>query len=426
MRLARSQTRSVEHTNNYHLVMDIAWFGIALAATSRFLSIYAIHLQASAMEIALLTALPAIVLLISSLFGGWWRARYHNTVHALFWPGLMFRFMFFMLALTPLLPHHLQTTWLILAVTIPAVPQGVAGVIFLVMLREAVNTDRVTRLVSHRAAAFNIGIAFGALGCGLWLEAAPFPINYQVMFLVAFLAALVSWWHVNRVRDLLDDAPPATVALPQPLRVDRRAAWRSPALWQMAFLTGITHLSLFIIFPVVPIHMVDNLHASEGFIALFGMAELAGGALMALYANTLSSRLGERLMIVYGMMVIGIAALLVALAPALWVTLIAALLMGGAWAVVGIGVFANMTRSAPAEHATLHAMIFSQTVGLATFLGPIIGSGLVEIGISVVTVMLFGAAVRFTAALLVALQPHAIAPRLSVRRMLANITTINQ
>ena len=56
---------AVDRTTNanfHHLVMDVAWFGLALAASSRFAQFYAIRLGATPIELGWLAALPSLVL----------------------------------------------------------------------------------------------------------------------------------------------------------------------------------------------------------------------------------------------------------------------------------------------------------------------------------------------------------------------------
>ena len=68
------------------------------------------------------------------------------------------------------------------------------------MMCDAVYPNRLMRLVSRRQLALNITIAVAALCCGFWLEKAPFPLNYQIMFLLAFGFSLVSLYHCISIR----------------------------------------------------------------------------------------------------------------------------------------------------------------------------------------------------------------------------------
>ncbi|HRF96051.1 MAG TPA: hypothetical protein PLZ51_12690, partial [Aggregatilineales bacterium] len=164
--------------NFRHLVLDIAWFGVALAATSRFASAYAIRVNATATEINLLVALPGIVMLFSTLFTGWWRRKFKNAVSAQCYPGLFFRFIYLLPAFTPLFPVRYQPLWLIFSATAPALAQGVAGAIFMEFLRHSVPQERVATLFSRRALSLNIMLMVGSIFFGVVLEGLPFPTNY--------------------------------------------------------------------------------------------------------------------------------------------------------------------------------------------------------------------------------------------------------
>jgi hypothetical protein len=195
---AREFSAPAERSNYRHLIGDIAWFGVALAATSRFLSVFAIRIGATPLELGLISSLPPLVLLFSSLLGSWWLRRYTNNIaRSLLWPGIGMRLPFLLPAFAPLLPIRWQPLWLIVAVTIPAIPQGISGVIFNVLVRQGITDRNMTPMLSVRSVAMNVTIAAGAVAFGVLLESVPFPLNYQVMFVVAFLFSLASAWHCS-------------------------------------------------------------------------------------------------------------------------------------------------------------------------------------------------------------------------------------
>src|SRR5690606_35776718 len=101
--------------------------GLAMAATSRFLSVYAIRLGATPIDLGWISALPSLILLFSASLGAWWTQRYGNPVRSLFWPGLTMRFLFLLPVFAPLLPLQWQPLWLIFSVSAPAIGQGVAS-----------------------------------------------------------------------------------------------------------------------------------------------------------------------------------------------------------------------------------------------------------------------------------------------------------
>lgn len=384
-----------EEANFRHLVWDIAWFGLGLAAISRFVSVFAIRVGANPTELSLIASLPALILLISSSFGAWWTRRYHNPVRALAMPSIGFRLVFLLPAFTPFFPPDWQPLWLIAALALPAIPQGLAAVSFVVMMRNAVSKERMPLLLSRRSLALNVGLAVAALGFGLWLEYAPFPLNYQIMFVLAFAFGMASWRHVQRIQ---------VQETPRPREQDQphSSPWRSPNFLRVAAVSAIIHIAFFSINPITPLHIVSNLGASEAFMAVFGLVELAAGAAVAMATDRIVKWIGYRHMIALSMIGTALSAVIIALAPNAYITLLAAALSGASWtAAAMVGLFGYFTQNAPADEMPGYSAAYHQAIGLATFVGPLIGSALANSGMTLVGVMLVGAALRFIAAPLV-------------------------
>jgi predicted MFS family arabinose efflux permease len=389
-----------EQANYNHLVIDIVWFGLALAATTRFLSLYAIRLDATPAQLSLLAALPGVALLLSTGLSGWWRRRYGDTIQAIRWPGLMFRLVFLLPAFAPFFPLEWQPIWLILAVSLTALPQGISGAIFIVLMREAVSENRLARLTSSRTLALNIAVGAGALAFGLLLESLPFPVNYQVMFLIAFLFTLISQWHVLNIRVLYPDSalPPEPSEGARPTVPGVGRIWQSRRFLAVAFVVLITHIAFFSIIMVTPLRLVDELGASEGFIALFGLAELIAGAMIATQTDRIARRIGARMMIVLSMVGTALASTIIAGAVTLETTLLAAAISGAAWTAASIGVFILFIERVPKETSTASAVGYQQVIAAGIFLGPMLGNALFDLRLSLIDILLVGAGLRLLAA----------------------------
>ncbi len=400
----------IEQANFRHLVWDIAWFGLAFPAVGSFLSIFAIQLGATPFELGLLSSLPSIFLLLASALSDGWRARYADSIKALLWPATGMRVRLLIFACLPFLPGGWQIPVLLAVAALAAVPQGISSIIFLVMMREAVTDQRFTALMSRRFLALNLGLGAGTLGLGLWLERAPFPANYQVMFVVAFGLTMVSLWHVQQIRVISATPLPASTS-------PASRPWRSPEFRRLASIVGAVFMAFFAIVPVIPLRLVHGLGASEGFVAIYGFLELTGGATMATVAHRLIDRVGLRHTLLLGMTGTGLAAVILALAPSLYLALPAALLSGACWTLTDISQFTFFSLNTPAESRARRTRAYFQAVSIAIFVGPLLGSTLADSGLSLGTVLLLGAGLRFLAGLLVrwgaAATPSPAAPAVS-------------
>lgn len=385
--------------NFHHFVMDIAWFGLGMAATSRFLQVFAIRLGAGATELGLLSALPALLMVLSASVGLRWLRHHKNTIQAIFWPSLIFRLAFVLPVFAPLLPREWQAWWIVASATLPALGQGIAGVVFVVMFRETIPPARVNPLLGSRALALNIGVAITAVAFGVWLESAPFPMNYQAMYLVAFICALISMYHLLRLRIVL---PTPALDVSKPVR----KPWRAPEFRMVGFVILVTHIAYTSILPLIPLYLVRNMGASEGFIALFGLVELAAGALVATQSARIIARVGMRQMIGYAMVGTAIAALAIAFAPSLAFTLIASALMGASWTAIGvIGMFGYFNEQTRTEDIATFTPAYQQLVGLSMFIGPLIGSFIIDHGVTLAGALVIGAAMRLAAGLMTEFPP---------------------
>lgn len=409
---ASSPEASQERANFRFLVLDIAWYGLAMPATARFLSVYAIRLDASPALLGWLAALPSLIALVTSSWAAWWRGRHATMLQAMWWPGLTYRLMFLLPAFTPLFPAEMQPWWLVLAAALPAAPNGISSVLFLVLMRQAVEPSRLTVLLSRRSLAFNVAVGVSTLAFGLWLKLMPFPFNYQVMFVVSYALSLGSFINVQRTRELA----PADISPPDrsPVR-----PWQSATFRRTAFVAVLVNIAFYSISPIIPLRLMDELGADEGFVSVFSVAELAAAALIATVTYHIVRRIGALMTIAIGMGVTGVAAGVLVVATSLPLTLVAAVLSGAAWTMSAISLFGYFSENVPAESLTRFMTAYNQVVLLAVFVGPLLGSQLANTSISLTTVLALGMGLRLAAGGIVALDCTGWLARLR-RRSLAS------
>jgi predicted MFS family arabinose efflux permease len=298
----------------------------------------------------------------------------------------------------------------VVAVALPAIPQGISSVLFLVLLRQSIDSQQLTALMSRRSMVFNACVAVMTLVFGFWLKKMAFPMNYQIMFVAAFVLSLFSLLSVQRVRVLTEEP----VALPDqaPLR-----PWRSTLFRRMAIVTVVVHISFFFISAIIPLRLVNELGADEGFMSLYALAELGAAATMAGFADRIVRRAGNQLVISVGLAASGVAALLLALAPSLPWTLLAGAVSGAAWTAAAISLFTYFSENTPADSLTRFSTVYNQVVLLSIFVGPMLGSQLASTDLGVDAVMVVGALLRLGVGIGLALIALGSVQRLARRRL---------
>src|SRR5690606_9995433 len=111
-------------------------------------------------------------------------------------------------------------------------------------------------------------------------------------------------------------------------------------------------------------------------------------------------RLGSRNTISLSMLITGLAAIVIALAPTLEFALIGAVLTGAGWNANNVAVLRFFTERTSANDINA-TTAYHEIIFVAMFLGPMLGSFVAGIGIPLVGVILWGAVMRILASLLV-------------------------
>jgi MFS family permease len=279
-----------------------------------------------------------------------------------------------------------------------------ASTIFLMMMRETITPERLSPLFNRRILMFNVGMMSGALGFGFMLEHVPFPTNYSLMFLGAFVFGMFSLWHVVHVKRL-EQAPRATATTTSTLKavsvVTRRPlkeALRDKRLLSVLLMVIIMHFAQSFISAPQPMHLA-NLGAKEGFLAVLGLLELAASGLITLVLQYWLEKWGAKRVMIGALVSMSIASFLIANAPALWVTLIGAALGGASWTCGSIAVLEFYTQRT--DRSDVQAtMLWHQLLFLSMFVGPMVGSMVVKMGVSPFHTMMIGGALRLICAVI--------------------------
>jgi predicted MFS family arabinose efflux permease len=387
----------IEKANRRYLIQEVFWMGVAFSLEWYFLNVFAIGMGATAAQLGALASLRALMLVIGSSLSSRWTRRFDNMIVALRVPSFFHRAgMYLGVALVAFLPEHMRVNALIGTVALSGLPTGIAQGCFLGMMRTAVSERQLANLMSRRSILMHIAVLVCVILFGQLLEQVAFPINYQISFSIAFCATLISWWNVQKIKVANTPAFATQAEIPSP----HINVWKHPVFPRLALLVFVIHFSVFMGAPLVQYHLVRNLGASDSWISVFGLFEMAAGMLIMLRIERLLAIFGTVRMIIIMAFATFIQTFVLGLTPILPPHIIGQLLFGAGWFSLGLLQYKRLTEIAPVEGFPQFAATYILLINAAFFTGPLVSTFLIENVMSVPAALLLIAVLRFGAGIL--------------------------
>lgn len=386
----------------HHLYWDIAWFGLVAGTTLAFLNVYAARIGATAFQIGLLTAGPALINLLFTLPTGRW-LQTRPIGQSVFRAALLTRGVYLVYALLPLLlPEVAQVELLIWATLIFTVP-GVALVIgFNALFAAAVPLEWRGYVAGRRNAMLSVVYIVTSLAAGWILQNTPQAIGYTLVFGIGFVGAAMSTYHLSRLREVSDrpgDEPPrlrqiiGDTAQPGGVRGGQGVGQRvsiAPRVfargrnllrpdviqghygWVIFALFGF-HLAQFMPVALFPLRWVDQLGFNDMEIAIGTAAFHASVLISSLQLDRLTRRHGNHLTTVVGVALLSTYPLFTAVMPDLFFYALTSVIGGLAWGLVGGALPNYLLEKVPPDDRPAYLAWYNLALNAAIFLGALFG-----------------------------------------------------
>lgn len=392
--------QSLYAQNAWNLYGDIAWYGLLFGVAQAFLPVLAIRLGGSDMHVGLLSALPALAAIFFSIPGSRLVERDNKPLSILLITVSFNRFGYLALAIVPLVPEAYRADALIAFVALLTIPNAMAIVAFTTMFSHAVLPENRPHVVSVRNILIGITSTISAWLGGRFLDSVAFPVNYQILFVLAFAASQVSTYYLWRIK--LPEIPEPSVARKpeaKPASLNFLALFRSNRKYARFTLSAIVvHLGLYFAVPLYSIYWVRELHASEGWIGLITMIGSATTVLFYPMWARLTSRRGNPYVLGISVFALALYPLFTAWSPSVeWILLVqfwGGVFTGG----FTISLFNGLLEVCPDEHRASYIATFNTLINTAAFISPLISTSLTSV-IGVPALLLVGAATRLIAAI---------------------------
>jgi len=393
----------VRQRNIWHLYQDLIWLGLANAAAS-YTSVYALRLGASEQLLGLLTSVPSLVMVLLRIPAARLTERTSDRKRLIVRSLLGRRVGYLIIALVPwlaLLPglNRVPPAVVLIAVLVlMAVPMVLSSAGWDSFFAEVVPTGRRSRVVSIRSTMTNLASLTMVPLMGSFLEWVPFPYNYQVIFFVAFIGAMVSTWHVH-VMKVKPIGEPTERHTPLNLKEAGRILSDSPDFAALVLASLVYQMAISVASPLFTIYFVDRLGASESWIGWrLTLASLTSILAYRIWPTQVERR-GDVKMLVFAAPMMALFPLLTGLTRSLTPNLFIVMLPRFFGSCVMLARYSILLRVTPADRRATYIAIYAILVHIAATIGPQVGVALADV-IGITSVFFVSAGLRFTAALL--------------------------
>jgi MFS family permease len=367
------------------LYADIAWYGLLNGSTLSFLTIYATRIGASADQLGLINAAPAVISLLLALPGGMLLER-RAVGKAVFWSAVLHRVFYLLYALLPLVAANAAQVWiLIFLIFLMNIPGSILGLGFNALFAAAVPPEWRGHVVGTRNAIFSVTTVITTLISGVLLKALVFPLGYQIVFGIGFAGAVMStlmlYWlkpAVDRESEAVAQTVDEGETRPRPALLETIRAQlhleilRSPFA-KVLLLLAAFHLTQYLPIPIFPIYQVNTLGLSDQTLsfgsALFSATVMIGSTQLA----RVSSRIGQGRTTGLGMVLLSIYPTLLSMATGAGLYLVANFIGGFAWALAGGAIYNYLLERVPAETRAAHLAWFTVAANAAILIGSLSG-----------------------------------------------------
>ncbi len=398
--------KSILKWNLRQLYWDVFYFGILAGSTLAFQSVYAARLGASEFQIGLLTAGPAVINLLFTLPSGRWLEG-KSFIKVSFQSSILQRLGYvFLIALPWLFPSFAGQVWgLIWTTLVMSIAGTVLAISFNALFAEVLPPEGRAQAVGRRNILLAVSITVATLISGQILDLVVFPHNYQVVFLIGAVGAILSSHHLGRIRrpDHFDgmaelDDPPAADSLPitKPKALIRLDLLRGPfGIFMVAYLAF--YAFQYFPVPIFPIAYVDALHMTDGSIGV-GTAIFYGAMMLGSFRlSYFSTRFGHRKVLAVSAALFPVFPLFLGIATGPVLYYLACLIGGAVNAMLSGAIINRLMERVPsndrAAHMTLHNMALNLGVLAGSFLGPLAANS-----IGTQPALILGAGLRLLAA----------------------------
>lgn len=386
-----SDTRS---TNIRRVVIDGIGVGVAGAAQP-YLPVFLTRLGASNLAIGLLASLPALSGLLFGIPVGRFLQSRRQVVPSYAISRFLLLSCYALTGLIPIFFTDFRVEIIIALWAVATIPQIFVNICFTLVMGGVAGPAGRYYLMSRRWSILGLTTAVTVAVAGQVLDRIAFPMNYEVVFVLLSLGALVSFYFSSHIvlPDQVAPLPTESVALSKRLHDTLERVRAHPLFVRQTIGVFVFRLGLSLALPLFPLYYVRNLNVSDASIGWINTVQGAVLIVAYFFWSRISRNLGARFAVLATTFGLALYPLMVAFTTSVEGVIVLAGFAGIFQAGIDLVFFDTLVSSLPKDSSPTFVGIYQTTGNLALFLGPLIGTFLAN-QITIPGALIAGAAVR--------------------------------
>ena len=372
--------------------------GLFMGGAASFAQVFLVRLGAAGWLVSLNTSLPALIMMLAVLPMGALMQRQRRLARAANLARVLYRSVFAAFALLPFLPPAIAPYGLVALRGLGSIPQAALNVSYTTILGQATTPRRRARMLSTRMAVMRLVMALVGFLAGRWLDAAPFPLNYQLLFASALLASLGSAYIISKLR--LPDSPEPSAR--DQGRLDLRAIpaliRRAPAFRNYLIARLFVQVGVGLALGLIPLYRVRNLGASDARLGILLTVQHTTQVIVYLALGRLLRKPVVRRRLWISCLGMALLPFTTALATTPEMLILPTLVIGVFGAAMTIFYSDTLIAVSPEEQRPIYVSISTFVLQAISFIMPLLGAALADL-INIRFALFFAAGVRGVGAL---------------------------
>ncbi len=382
-RLFRINLKNPTERNSWYLVLEIFW-ATFLGAAASFNAAFAIRLGATDTQVGLLTSLPALLAVLVLIPAGRFLNTRKNPKAWLLGSLALYRSGFLVVAIIPWLKFAgiNQGAMLIFWLVFLSMPAHFFNVGFIPLLSEVVPPSQRANVFTARNVIYNAALSVCVYFYGQWLNRYEFPVNYQLMYVVSYVVALLSLYYLVKLqipqKPVHIHVEEHKQSLPASIRIIRQDLAEFQDYRRIVTNTLFHSIGLWMASPLYMLYFVRDLQADDAWIGLLGaVSSLATIGGFLIWRNRMQ-RLGELRTLKFTIVLGGLYPLLVgfthSLTPILVWVAINGLVAGG----ISLSHLNTLLRVTPEKDRPGYTAFYMTVMNIGAVISPMVGVALGE------------------------------------------------